>query len=81
MVIQESSVLDIFFDVLALEFVESMDDIVFSLAKRGGLLIYQSPFLHLEMNAANITNASYTFFFSRIFGEGAQSSHREQTPH
>eukprot|EP00804_Cyclotella_cryptica_P006522 CCRYP_012789-RB/>CCRYP_012789-RB protein AED:0.24 eAED:0.24 QI:253/1/1/1/0.71/0.8/15/71/708 len=34
-VIQESDVLAIFFDVLALEFVESIDDVVFALCKRG----------------------------------------------
>mmetsp|Transcript_16833 Transcript_16833/g.27649 ORF Transcript_16833/g.27649 Transcript_16833/m.27649 type:complete len:517 (+) Transcript_16833:850-2400(+) len=34
-VIQESNVLDIFFDVLALEFVESIDDVVFQLCRRG----------------------------------------------
>jgi len=34
-VIQESDVLDIFFDVLALEFVESIDDVIFELCKRG----------------------------------------------
>jgi len=34
-VIQESDVLDIFFDVLALEFVETIDDVIFGLSKRG----------------------------------------------
>lgn len=34
-VIQEQDVLNIFFDVLALEFVEKLDDILHSLLKRG----------------------------------------------
>uniref|UniRef100_A0A7R9ZJ37 Uncharacterized protein n=1 Tax=Pseudictyota dubia TaxID=2749911 RepID=A0A7R9ZJ37_9STRA len=34
-VLQSSDVLDIFFDVLALEFVERMDDVIFQLSKRG----------------------------------------------
>lgn len=34
-VVQESTVLDIFFDVLALEFVESIDDVIFAISKRG----------------------------------------------
>ncbi|KAL7469751.1 hypothetical protein ACHAXS_010855 [Conticribra weissflogii] len=34
-VIQESDVLDIFFDVLALEFVETIDDVIYGLSKRG----------------------------------------------
>ena len=34
-VIQESDVLEIFFDVLALQFVENIDDVVFALCKRG----------------------------------------------
>ena len=36
-VVQEDDVLDIFFDILALEFVENIDDVVFSLSKRGKL--------------------------------------------
>lgn len=38
-VVQESTVLDIFFDVLALEFVESIDDVIFSISKRGELVL------------------------------------------
>lgn len=34
-VFQESSVLGVFFDVLALEFLENIDDIIFELSKRG----------------------------------------------
>ena len=34
-VMQETSVLGIFFDVLALEFVENLDDIVFNISLRG----------------------------------------------
>ena len=34
-VIQSEEVLDIFFDVLALEFVENIDDVIYALAKRG----------------------------------------------
>ena len=34
-VVQSSSVLNMFFDVLALEFVENIDDVIFGLAKRG----------------------------------------------
>ena len=34
-VVQESTVLDIFFDVLALEFVENIDDVIFAISKRG----------------------------------------------
>ncbi|KAL7531293.1 hypothetical protein ACHAXR_003958, partial [Thalassiosira sp. AJA248-18] len=34
-VVQESTVLDIFFDVLALQFVENIDDVIFALSKRG----------------------------------------------
>lgn len=34
-VVQESTVLGIFFDVLALEFVENIDDVLFALFKRG----------------------------------------------
>ena len=34
-VVQEDDVLNIFFDVLALEFVEKLDDILFMLLKRG----------------------------------------------
>ena len=34
-VVQETNVLGIFFDVLALEFVENVDDVVFELSKRG----------------------------------------------
>lgn len=34
-VVQSSSVLNMFFDVLALEFVENIDDVIFALAKRG----------------------------------------------
>jgi hypothetical protein len=37
-VIQESTVLGIFFDVLALEFVENIDDAIFVLSKRGELV-------------------------------------------
>jgi hypothetical protein len=36
-VVQESTVLGIFFDVLALEFVENIDDVSFLLMKRGEL--------------------------------------------
>ena len=38
-VVQESTVLDIFFDVLALEFVESIDDVIFAISKRGELVL------------------------------------------
>jgi hypothetical protein len=34
-VVQSSSVLNMFFDVLALAFVENIDDVIFGLAKRG----------------------------------------------
>jgi hypothetical protein len=34
-VAQASSVLEMFFDVLALEFVENIDDVIFELSKRG----------------------------------------------
>lgn len=34
-VMQSENVLDVFFDVLALQFIESIDDVAFSLAKRG----------------------------------------------
>lgn len=34
-VVQESTVLDVFFDVLALEFVENIDNVLFGLSKRG----------------------------------------------
>lgn len=34
-VVQESTVLDIFMDMLALEFVENVDDIIYELCKRG----------------------------------------------
>ncbi len=37
-VVQESTVLGIFFDVLALEFVENIDDVLFALFKRGEIL-------------------------------------------
>jgi hypothetical protein len=45
-VVQESSVLGIFFDVLALEFVENIDDVLFALFKRGECFIgyYCHPF-------------------------------------
>lgn len=57
-VIQESTVLGIFFDVLALAFVENIDDAVFILAKRGEvsclyLLFFWSPpsaISHPELN-------------------------------
>lgn len=35
--VQEDTVLDIFFDILALEFVENIDDVIFGLSKRGKL--------------------------------------------
>lgn len=34
-VVQEATVLDIFFDVLALQFVENIDDVIYELCKRG----------------------------------------------
>jgi hypothetical protein len=34
-VVQATSVLGMFFDVLALEFVENIDDVIFGLSKRG----------------------------------------------
>lgn len=44
-VVQESSVLGIFFDVLALEFVENIDDVLFALFKRGECFVgYSSAF-------------------------------------
>lgn len=45
-VIQESTVLGIFFDVLALEFVENIDDVAFALFQRG---MYQyTPVNHVH---------------------------------
>lgn len=51
-VVQESSVMGIFFDVLALEFVEQLDDVIFALFKRGEFVCddttYHYHFLRLD---------------------------------
>eukprot|EP00984_Skeletonema_dohrnii_P010533 scaffold4109_cov101-Skeletonema_dohrnii-CCMP3373.AAC.2 len=53
-VIQESNVLDIFFDVLALEFVESIDDVIYELCRRG----FFSRRLKIAANQDNVIQCS-----------------------
>ena len=47
-VVQEMTVLDIFFDILALQFVETIDDVVFGLFKRGESTTEPPCFLKLS---------------------------------
>lgn len=50
-VVQESTVLDIFMDMLALEFVENVDDIIYELCKRG----------FFGKNLRIVTNQNYSY--------------------
>ena len=64
-VVQESTVLDVFFDVLALEFVESIDDIIFGLSKRGeSIKVYHFPlsyFIPSQHTISSIHHQPYSF--------------------
>ncbi len=53
-VVQEDNVLDIFFDMIALEFVESIDDVIFELCRRG----FFSRRLKVAANQENVIQCS-----------------------
>ncbi|KAL7552484.1 hypothetical protein ACHAWF_015731 [Thalassiosira exigua] len=68
-VLQESDALNIFFDVLALEFVENIDDIIFALAKRGffGRKLRAAAYVSHKYEAPGVLRASLgtrTYMFS-----------------
>jgi len=69
-VVQENTVLDIFFDVLALEFVESIDDIIFGLSKRGffgrKLRVATNNTHHIETTRESHTFRRWTKRFIRF---------------
>jgi hypothetical protein len=61
-VIQESNVLDIFFDMVALEFVESIDDVIFNLCRRG----FFSRRMKVAANQENVLHCSSSHGARRI---------------
>jgi len=61
-VIQESNVLDIFFDMVALEFVESIDDVIFNLCRRG----FFSRRMKVAANQENMLHCSSSHGARRI---------------
>jgi hypothetical protein len=61
-VVQESNVLDIFFDMIALEFVESIDDVIFELCRRG----FFSRRLKVVANQENVLQCSSSHTARRI---------------
>ena len=61
-VVQEDNVLDIFFDMIALEFVESIDDVIFELCRRG----FFSRRLKVAANQKNVIQCSSSLGARRI---------------
>jgi hypothetical protein len=61
-VVQESNVLDIFFDLVALEFVESIDDVIYELCRRG----FFSRRLKVAANQENVLQCSSSHTARRI---------------
>lgn len=61
-VVQENDVLDIFFDMVALEFVESIDDVIFELCRRG----FFSRSLKVAANQNNVIQCSSSLGARRI---------------
>ena len=61
-VVQEDNVIDIFFDILALEFVESIDDVIYGLCRRG----FFSRRLKVAANQENVLQCSSSHSARRI---------------
>ncbi len=61
-VVQEDNVLDIFFDMIALEFVETIDDVIFELCRRG----FFSRRLKVAANQKNVIQCSSSLGARRI---------------
>lgn len=90
-VMQESTVLDIFFDILALEFIESIDDVIYELSKRGflgrKLRVAANNEHHIECSAQSHGSRKWTkrfirfiYLFNVALGIGALAyfSHQQQ---
>lgn len=61
-VVQEDNVLEIFFDMIALEFIESIDDVIFELCRRG----FFSRRLKVAANQKNVIQCSKSLGARRI---------------
>jgi hypothetical protein len=69
-VVQSSSVLKMFFDVLALAFLENIDDVVFGLAKRG-----ERNFQKIVIAFSLLSNIPKSFQGSLVVNSGLQPDH------